>query len=114
VFLLRQCAAIHLNTLSEFWGPPLSSGVFGYYGFGLGGGAGLSATVTTGDPSNEVSVSATARGGSGILGAYGNVGVDVDSGEISPSVGAGWGIGREYLLEQRILLDSHGMKFSIR
>jgi RHS repeat-associated protein len=70
-----------------------STGFNAYYGVGLGGGAGLSATISTADPSKGVSVSGTARGGTGTLGAFGNISVNSDNGSVKPSVGFGWGIG---------------------
>ena len=70
-----------------------STGAYAYYGAGLGGGAGLSATISTADPSSGVSVSGTARGGTGTWGAFGNVGVDSSSGAVTPSAGIGWGVG---------------------
>jgi hypothetical protein len=67
--------------------------VFVYYGFGLGGGAGLSATISTATPSNDVSISGVARGGTGAWGAFGKVGFATASGKVSPDIGIGWGIG---------------------
>jgi RHS repeat-associated protein len=71
-----------------------SSGVFAYYGFGLGGGGGISATISpTATPYSGVSVSGIARGGTGTWGAAGSVGVDAESGNVSPDISLGWGIG---------------------
>jgi len=71
------------------------SGGYGYYGFGLGGGAGWSATINIGTPpSPGVAVTGTARGGSG-WGGYASGGVSED-GSLGGSVGGGVGIGTGY------------------
>ena len=75
-----------------------SSGVFLYYGVGLGGGAGFSATISSGNPSIGVSVSGTIRGGTGTWGGYGSWSMSsvnplVNLANASGVVGFGWGIG---------------------
>jgi len=72
------------------------SGLYFYYGFGLGYKGGASATITTGDPTEGVSVTVTARGGYPIygipVGAKGSVSINQDCG-VSKSVGVGFGFG---------------------
>ena len=69
-----------------------SSGLYWYYGIGLGVGGGLSATFNPfGNPSEGVGVTGTVRGGTGIVGtqAGGNLGPR----GLSWTWGAGFGIG---------------------
>jgi len=72
------------------------SGLYFYYGFGLGYKGGASATINTGDPTEGVSVTVTARGGYPIygipVGAKGSVSINQDCG-VSKSVGVGFGFG---------------------
>lgn len=74
----------------------VSSGVFFYYGFGLGFGAGVTATINPGDPCPGVSVTAAVEGGYPVLGipvgAQGSVSVSQGEG-LSASAGAGLGLG---------------------
>ncbi|MBW2021145.1 MAG: RHS domain-containing protein [Deltaproteobacteria bacterium] len=84
---------------SGTWGPGGTtglqispSGLYWYYGVGLGIGGGFSATYhPVGEPSEEVSVTSTVRGGTGLVGAQAGASL----GEDGPcwTWGAGYGLG---------------------
>jgi len=68
------------------------SGVFGYFGFGVGVGQGVSATFSPfGETSEGVSVDASVRGGSGTFGAQAGGSISDDG--ISSTWGVGYGMG---------------------
>ncbi|NVL90429.1 MAG: RHS repeat protein [Desulfobacterales bacterium] len=68
------------------------SGLYWYYGVGLGVGGGFSATYNPfGDPSEGVNVKGTVRGGTGVVGAQAGGSLSEDG--FSWTWGAGYGIG---------------------
>ncbi|QPJ63783.1 MAG: RHS repeat-associated core domain-containing protein [Candidatus Nitronauta litoralis] len=81
------------GTVSIQIGP---KGIFFTYGFGLGIGKGVSATINTGDPCEGIGLGIIARGGFPVrgvpVGAQGSVTVD-DKGKLNLGAGAGVGLG---------------------
>jgi RHS repeat-associated protein len=75
-----------------------SSGINFYYGFGLGVGAGVSATFNLGEMKscNSIDVGVTFSGGYPVLGvpigAHGTISIDME-GNITPDFGVGLGLG---------------------